>query len=117
VPVPIEFDKPRNLYYGLAEVRDLERVLDGKPVGSIITDLSLVGVNALVLALWAGLKHEDASLTTKLVERKLQTYIKDKKSLKVLGRAVRQALVDETGLFQTEEEAPEGNEQTAAAQT
>jgi hypothetical protein len=66
-----------------------------------------------VLALWAGLKHEDATLNPKLVERRLGTYIKEKKSLRVLGKALNDAL-DETGLFRNEDDAvTEGNAQTA----
>lgn len=109
--VQIDFDKPRNLRFDLAAVRDLEAALGGKPLASVINDLSMLGVNALVLSLWAGLKHEDRGLNPKLVERMLEAYISDKKSLRTLGRAVNDAL-DETGLFRTDE--PEGNATTAA---
>lgn len=107
--VPIDFDKPRQLKYDLAAVRDLEAALDGKPLADVVNDLARMGVNALVLSLWAGLKHEDRTLNPKLVERMLSTYIEQKKSLRVLGRAVNDAL-DETGLFRTEDdEDAEGN--------
>jgi len=112
--IQIDFDKPRHLHFDLAAVRDLEASLNGKPLASIINDLAQLGVNALVMSLWAGLKHEDRTLNPKLVERMLDRYIKDKKSLRKIGRALNDAL-DETGMFRNEDEETEGNAQTAVA--
>lgn len=107
--VTIDFDKPRELKFDLAAVRDLEAAMGGKPLASIINDLAQLGVTALVLSLWAGLKHEDRALNPKLVERMLSTYIANKRSLRKLGQAVNDAL-DETGLFRNEDtEDMEGN--------
>jgi hypothetical protein len=107
--IPIDFDKPRQLKFDLAAVRDMEAALGGKPLADIINDITRLGVNALVIALWAGLKHEARDLNPRLVERYLTTYIAEKKSLRKLGQAVNDAL-DETGLFRNEDEAPaEGN--------
>lgn len=107
--VPIDFDKPRELKFDLRAVRDLEAALDGKPLAAIIHDITRLGVNALVLALWAGLKHEDKTLNPNLVTKMLEQYLRDKKKLRVLAKAVDEAL-DETGLFRNEdEELAEGN--------
>lgn len=107
--VPIDFDKPRQLKFDLAAVRDLEATLGGKPLADIVNDLVRMGVNTLVVSLWAGLKHEDRTLNPKLVERMLSKYIEEKRSLRALGRAINDAL-DETGLFRNEgEEDMEGN--------
>lgn len=106
--VDLDFDKPRKLQFDLAAVRDLEAAMGGKPLASIVNDLAMLGITALVLALWAGLKHEDRTLNPKLVERMLSKYIADKKSLRALGRAVNDAL-EETGVFRNEDEEPEGN--------
>lgn len=106
--IDIDFDKPRKLHFDLAAVRDLEASLNGKPLASIINDLAQLGVNALVMALWAGLKHEDRTLNPKLVERMLGHYIKQKKSLRLLGRALNDA-IEETGMFRNEDEETEGN--------
>jgi len=109
--VSIDFDKPRQLKFDLAAVRDLEAALNGRPLGQILTDLTQLGINTLVVSLWAGLKHEDRTLNPKLVERMLTTYIDNKKSLRLLGRAINDAL-DETGLFRDESAEDElgGNE-------
>ena len=112
--VDIDFDKPRKLHFDLAAIRDLEAAMGGKPLSSIVNDLHSTGVTALVLALWAGLKHEDRTLNPKLVERMLERYIlKEKKSQRALGRALSDA-IKETGLFREDEEESEGNGQEAA---
>ena len=113
--VQIELDKPRHLKFDLAAIRDLEANLDGKPLGAVVHDLSRVGINVMVLCMWAGLKHEDAALNPKLVEKMLSRYISDGKSLRVLGKKLREALIDETGLFRDEDETAEGNAQAEAA--
>jgi hypothetical protein len=114
--IQIDFDKPRQLHFDLAAIRDLEAAMGGKPLASIVNDLASIGVNAIVLALWAGLKHEDRTLNPKLVERMLSTYIKNKKSLRVLARALNDG-IEETGLFRNEDDEPsaEGNEMPEGA--
>lgn len=118
MPVQIEIDKLRTLKFDLAAVRDLEAQMDGKPLGAIIADITRLGVNAIVLALWAGLKHEDKSITVNLVTKITDTYLKagraenDTRSrLRVLGEAINNAL-DETGLFGGDDE---GNAQPEPA--
>ena len=43
--------------------------MGGEPLGVIVGRLANLGVNALVLALWAGLKHEDRALSPGLVTK------------------------------------------------
>ena len=112
--IDIDFDKPRKLHFDLAAIRDLEASMGGKPLASIVGDLASLGVTALVLALWAGLKHEDRTLNPKLTERMLERYIQQKKSLRTLGRALNDA-IEETGMFRNEDEESEGKEQATTA--
>jgi hypothetical protein len=98
--VTIEFDKPRQLQYDLAAIRDLERAMDGEPLGVIVGRLANLGVNALILALWAGLKHEDRAVTPHLVTVRLETYLKAGKPLRALADGINDAL-EESGLFKT----------------
>jgi hypothetical protein len=98
--VSIEFDKPRLLKYDLAAIRDLEVQMDGEPLGVIVNRLANLGVNALVLALWAGLKHEDRTITPHLVTVRLDTYLKAGKPLRALADGINDAL-EESGLFKT----------------
>ncbi len=113
--VALEFDKHRTLKFDLAAVRDLEAALDGKPLAAIIADISRLGINATVLALWAGLKHEDRALNASLVTKYLEKYLHGGGQLRPIARALDQAL-EETGLFRTEEDA-EGNAQPEPATT
>jgi hypothetical protein len=111
--IPIELDKPRRLHFGVKDIEDLEAALDRKPLLTIMHDVGNLGVTAMVTTLWAGLKHEDPHLTINLTRKIFQSYLKEKKSMRVLGKALRDALV-ETGLLNTDEDES-GNEQTAAA--
>jgi hypothetical protein len=115
VPVQIELDKPRTLMFDLAAVRDLEAAMGGKTLGNILSDVLSLGVNAITVALWAGLKHEDKSLNVNLVTKILAAYLKagigekrTKTRLRLIGDALDDAL-HETGLF--EKADAEGNAQ------
>lgn len=107
----------RLLKYDIGAVRDLENALDGKPLASVIVDISRLGMNAMVAALWAGLKHEDPSLTQSLVAKMLDRHFTGQKNgrerLRALGTSIDKAL-EETGLFSTEEDE-EKNEQPEPA--
>jgi len=109
--VQVEFDKPRALFYDLAAIRDLEQALDGRPLGAIIQQLANLGVNAMVLALWAGFKHEDRAITPNLVTKRLEAYLREGKRLSVLADAVSDAL-DECGLFRTDSTDDESPKKT-----
>src|SRR5262245_54723653 len=121
--IQIEFDKPRELKFNLAAIRDMEAALDGKPLAAIVGDITRLGINATVIALWAGLKHEDRALSVNLVTKMLETYIQkggkaadgSVRSLRTLSGAVDRAL-EETGLFRNEDD-DEGNGQTEQATT
>jgi hypothetical protein len=112
MPVQIELDKTRHLKFDLQSVRDLEAMLDGKPLSNIIGDITRLGINAITVALYAGLKHEDRSLNINLVTKILDSHIKKAKGsgrneLRIISRALSDA-IDETGLF---EDDTEGNAQ------
>lgn len=110
--VSVEFDKPRQLQFDLAAIRDLEAQMNGEPLGVIVGRLSNLGINAMILTLWAGLKHEDRTLTPHLVTVRLQTYLKAGKSLRPLADAINDAL-EESGLFKASgDEAAAGPPQT-----
>lgn len=112
--VTLNFDKPRQLHYDLAAIRDLENAMNGEPLGTIISRLANLGITAMVLALWAGLKHEDRSLTPHLVTIRLETYLKDGKPLRALGDAINDAL-EESGLFKNANDAAKEAENPTTA--
>jgi len=105
--ITLQFDKPRQLKYDLAAIRDLERNMNGEPLGVIVGRLANLGVDALILSLWAGLKHEDRALTPHLVTLRLETYLAGGGTLRQLADGINDAL-EECGLFKTarDEQAP-----------
>lgn len=110
--IQIELDKTRNLKYGIAAVRDLEAALGGRPLGDVIHDLSRLGINALVVALLHGLKHEDSALSVNLIMKMLDRYLESGESLQPLYDAVSESL-DKTGVFRTQTQVAEGKSQTS----
>jgi len=67
--------RERTLRYDIAAMLALEAAMDGKPSGEIVRSLQLWSFNALVLVLWAGLKHEDKNLTINLTRKHLEHYV------------------------------------------
>lgn len=101
---PIQFDKPRHLAFDLLAIKELETQMGGVPVGSIVQQLQQAGVNALIFALWAGLKHEDETLTPVLVTEMLTRYVNQGNSLIPLAKGLNAAL-QASGVFRGPEEA------------
>ncbi len=109
--IQVSLDKARTLKYGIGAVRDLENALGGKPLGDVIRDLSRLGINALVISLYHGLKHEDAGLNLRLIEKMLEAHLDAGESLQPLYDAVSESIKD-TGIFRTGEDAAEGKSRT-----
>ncbi len=111
--VQIQFDKPRSLKFDLAAIKDLEAAMNGQPLGTIVGQLSQLGITAITLALWAGLKAEDRALTPNLVLKMLQSYLDSGGKLSTLTNALSDA-IESSGLFNVED-GLEGNEQATQA--
>jgi hypothetical protein len=99
------------VHYGLRAVRDLENAMGGKPLASLLQDLSLVGINALIIALQHGLKHEDPTLNTNRLTTIIEAHIDAGNSLQPLYAAISKALED-TGVFRTTEDVESGKSKT-----
>ncbi len=111
--VPIQFDKPRNLKFTMPALKDLEANLGGQPLGAVLQLLAQVGITAITVALWAGLKHEDKTLNPNLVTKMFAEYIEKGGRTKPLIDALSEAIT-ETGIFKTDDdEDEEGNGQAA----
>jgi hypothetical protein len=109
--VPIELDRTRQLHYGLAAVRDLEQAMGGKPLASILQDLSLIGINALIIALYHGLKHEDPTLNSNRLLKMVEAHLEAGESLQPLYGGISKAL-ESTGAFRTSEDVTSGKTKT-----
>lgn len=62
--VTINLDKPRTLRYGINALAKIED-LTGKPILSL--DLNRIGIKDLLAIVYAGLYHEDKTLTVEQV--------------------------------------------------
>lgn len=87
----IELDKRRTLKFGIADVAALERSL-----GYGVDELQARGqrMTALIALLFYGLRHEDAALTERQVEKKLQRFIDKGGDLVPIVDATYSALYD-----------------------
>jgi hypothetical protein len=109
----------RVLKFDISAMLALEAAMDGKSTGEIVGSLANWNFTALVLALWAGLKHDDAKLKPASVQKMLERYVEQPGSnLRQLRDAVREAIESSAWYKQAvstdeepvaEAEADEGN--------
>lgn len=92
-PITILFgNKERKLRFDVEAMLDLEAALN-KTTREVMSDLAMLSFNTLVVALWAGLKHEDTALNINLVRKYFRTYEKlPGADIKALFKAVLDAL-------------------------
>jgi len=69
--VTIELDKPRTLRYGINALAKVEDIT-GKSIMSL--DLNSVGIKDLLVIIFAGLYHEDKTLTVEAVGDLIDEY-------------------------------------------
>lgn len=61
---PVQLDKMRNFRYGMVAIHRIEQMLQTKIAKLDLNDLSIYELSVIV---WAGLVHEDSSLTPETV--------------------------------------------------
>jgi len=90
--VLVTLDKERHLRYNFNALADLEQVL-GFSLASLPQQLDRLGLNTVRCFLWAGLKHEDATLTPARVGDLIQTYVVEQGSdVVALAAKMKEAL-------------------------
>jgi len=68
--VPIKLDKERNLKFGFAAMMALEKELKGKSFFEIVKEIqNKPTITLMVHLVWAGLIHEEKSLTVERVTK------------------------------------------------
>jgi len=107
----ITLDKPRRLRFDLSAIQELEAALGSVPLGLVRAQIRQLGMTAIALSLWVGLKHEDRALTRPLANRILETYLTGGGSLVEVTQAILDAF-DASGLFGV----PGGSEGNAPAE-
>lgn len=95
--VTIELDKPRTLRYGMNALAKIEDIT-GKTIMAL--DLNSLGIKDLLVIVYAGLCHEDKSLTIEQVGDLLDEYA----DLTMIAEKVGEALTEAFG-------KPKGNEE------
>lgn len=83
---PIELDKTRNLRYGFVAISKIEDTLN-KSMAEI--DMNKIRIKELGVIIWAGLEHEDQSLTPEIV---LELIDANDVSIDVISNAVGKAI-------------------------
>jgi hypothetical protein len=72
--VPITLDKERNLKFGFSAMMALEKQLSGKSFMDIINEIQTKPTITLMInVVWAGLLHEDKTLTPEKVAKILDS--------------------------------------------
>lgn len=107
--------KSRTLRFDLDAMLAIE-AQTGKTTGQVLADLASLSFSTLAWCLWAGLKHEDATLTPKLTVKMLRTYIDEPgASLARLRKAVSQAIDGSLWWQQIQQGAADEDEDEGAA--
>jgi len=86
---PIALDKSRNLRYGMKAFSKIEDTL-GKPLAQI--DLNNLTQKQLATFVWAGLEHEDKSLTPDSVMDLIDDHSDIQTVAETLGKAIQESL-------------------------
>lgn len=94
------FDRPRHLRFDVNAISDLEELL-GMGVGEIVGNPKLSGFRTVRGLVWAGLKHEDPTITPQKAGDLMQDFMeKTGKGIEVIASLVSQAIL-ESGAFDT----------------
>jgi hypothetical protein len=114
-PITIDFgNRQRTLRFDIEAQLALEGQL-GKTTREIMADLAMLSFSALLVCLWAGLKHEDRALTVQLTLKYLKTYEQlPGANVQLLFECVMKALqhsqwYQQVTSYDAEEDAPAGN--------
>lgn len=113
--VNVDFEGGRRLRCDLTALQDIE-LQTGKALGGVLVDLKSMGIQTLIIALWACLKHEEPSLNPGLVKKRLEKHLASGKSLKPLFTALSEA-IEGSGVFQGVDDEDETPARPPAAAT
>lgn len=111
--VTVQFDKPRRLYFNLRALRALDRQMGEVGIAKALELLRALNFQTLERVLWAGLLHEEPTLTVNLVAKRLDTFTDGGGDTTELFRASYRAL-NNSGVFGGKDET-EGNAQPEPA--
>jgi len=87
--LPIILDKTRNLSYGMVALMKIEKKL-GKPFAKIDFENEMT-YEEIANILWAGLSHEDPTLTPEIVAELIDEYSNIQTAIEAMGQAMQEA--------------------------
>lgn len=108
---PIQLDKVRNFRYGMKALKRIEK-MTGKPIMKL--DMDNLSIEELSVMLWAGLVHEDESLTPDSVIDLIDDHSNMTDAAEVMGEAFSRAF---DGGKEGKKEIPATQTETAATST
>ena len=87
--LPIILDKTRNLSYGMVALMKIEKKL-GKPFAKLDFENEMT-YEEIANILWAGLSHEDSTLTPEKVAELIDEYSDIQTAIEAMGKAMQEA--------------------------
>ncbi|TGE31330.1 hypothetical protein [Desulfosporosinus sp. Sb-LF] len=87
--LPITLDKTRNLSYGMVALMKIEKKL-GKPFAKLDFENEMT-YEEIANILWAGLSHEDPTLTPEKVAELIDEYSDIQTAVEAMGQAMQDA--------------------------
>ena len=112
--VQIHLDRLRNLRFDINAFADAEALMGGSVLEILGNETGLLRFSVQRALLWAGLKHEDPSLTPQKVGSLMQEHLTKGHSLTDLMKAVNDGILA-SGLISEPKEGDNGNPPPASA--
>lgn len=92
---PIQLDKTRNLRFGMRANKLIEKTLNIKSVTRLFRDDEEISTDEIATIIWAGLAHEDATLTPDDVIDLIDEHSSLTKIMPIVMKAFSDAFSDE----------------------
>ena len=112
--VQIHLDRPRNLRFDINAFADAESLMGGSVLEILGNETGLLRFSVQRALIWAGLKHEDPSLTPQKVGSLMQEHLTNGHSLTDLMKAVNDGILA-SGLISESKKGDNDNPPPASA--
>lgn len=103
--VEIQLDQPRRLFFNMRALRALDRSMGEVGIAKALELIRALNIATLERVIWAGLLHDEPTLTVSLVSKRIDTYIDNGGEAGPLFEAAYRA-VNGSGVFNRS--TPEG---------
>lgn len=90
--VEIQLDQPRRLHFNLRALRALDRAMGEVGISQAVALIKMLNFKTLERAIWAGLLHEEPTLSPKDAAKRIETHIDGGGDATVLFQAAYKAI-------------------------